>query len=425
MHVEDVEQSRALLIDDQRRYPYLRPYLREWFDDSLTIVPLLFLIGAILLFLLMRSVDIYLVGEAAVENLSGQTEAAAAISSVIAVAMLSFMGVTFSITLVALQLANQLFSPNIVRKFEGSITVKMAMGTFIATFVFSLLLLREASAATERAQLASMSTALILVVTSVVVFVIFVREILQMMRIAKVIAAIVEDTHAAIDENFPRESAYVLADSPPPGQPSQIVPYLDPPSSILINRAPQGILKAINDVRLLRLAQHHNCTFRVLFRVGDHIMRGDPVVEVYGTNQALPREILAQFVVGHERSMFQDPAFGFRQLVDIASHALASGVNLPSVAALAIDNLTELLLQIARRPAPSGLYADTEGKIRLQRPLLSWEDYVDLAFQEIAQYGSGHPLVQRELTESFDRLLQYVPEGYKPPVARMCLLLDS
>ena len=97
-------------------------------------------------------------------------------------------------------------------------------------------------------------------------------------------------------------------------------------------------------MRLLRLAQEGDCYLRILFGVGDHIMRGDPIVEVYGTNNVEPKEILAQFVVGDERDLFQDPAFGFRQLVDIASHALAGGVNLPSIAVMVIDNLTELLL---------------------------------------------------------------------------------
>ena len=176
-------------------------------------------------------------------------------------------------------------------------------------------------------------------------------------------------------------------------------------------------------MRLLRLAQEHDCYLRVLFKVGDHIMRGDPVVEVYGASDIDPREILTQFVVGDERNLFQDPAFGFRQLVDIASHALAGGVNLPSIAAMVIDNLTELLLQISRRPAPTGFYADSTGQIRLQRPLRSWEDYVDLAFTDIRTYGADDPLVQRSLVKAFDRLLSQVPGSYKTSVEQQCLLV--
>ena len=195
-------KTQALLVDNHQRYPYLRPYLREWFRDSLTIIPLLFLAGAILLFLLMRFVDLSLIAN--VRNLPGQISAAEAISSVIAISMLSFMGVIFSITLVALQLANQQFSPHIVRKFEGSGTVKVAMGLFIATFVYALLLLRESSAAGEgNTQWASVTMALLLVIASVIIFVIFVKEILQMLRVGKVIAAVVNDTHQAIDYNFP------------------------------------------------------------------------------------------------------------------------------------------------------------------------------------------------------------------------------
>ena len=420
-------ETRAYLVDDHRRYPYLRPYLREWFRDSLTVVPLLFLVGTILLFPLMRLIDIRLIGDTSpVKNIPGQTVAAVSISSVIAISMLSFMGVIFSITLVALQLANQQFSPNIVRKFEGSGTVKVAMGLFIAAFVYALLLLLDASAGgAEQTRLASLTMVLLLVTASVVIFVIYVKEILQMLRIGKVIGAIVNDTHQAIDNNFPQASAYITADFSVTEDPSLLVRYFDPPSSFLVDRAPQGTLKAVNDVRLLRLAQEHDCYLQVLFKVGDHIMRGDPVVEVYGASDIEPREILAQFVVGDERNLFQDPAFGFRQLVDIASHALAGGVNLPSIAAMVIDNLTELLLQISRRPAPTGFYADSFGQIRLQRPLRSWEDYVDLAFTDIRTYGADDPLVQRSLVKAFDRLLLQVPGSYKSSIEQQCFLVDA
>ncbi|MFN2139363.1 MAG: DUF2254 domain-containing protein [Candidatus Promineifilaceae bacterium] len=410
-------KTQALLVDNQERYPYLRPYLREWYRDSLTVIPFLFIAGAILLFFLMGFIDLYLVET--LDVLPGQIAAAEAISSVIAVSMLSFMGVIFSITLVALQLANQQFSPHIVRKFEGSGTVKMAMGLFIATFVYALLLLRESSGG-QNSQMASVTIVLMLVIGSVIFFVIFVKEILQMLRIGKVIAAIVDDTHHAINENFPRENAYVTAEIPVPDEPSLIVRYFDPPSSLLVDRAPQGMLKAVNDVQLLRMAQHGEYYLRVLFQVGDHIMRGDPVVEVYGANDIDTQQILSQFVVGHERNLIQDPAFGFRQLVDIATHSLGGGVNLPSIAALVIDNLTELLLQISRRPTPSGYYADSTGQIRLLRPLPTWEDYVDLAFADISYYGANHPLVQSKLVEAYDRLLEHVPEDYKTRLIQQC-----
>jgi uncharacterized membrane protein len=410
-------KTQALQIDNQERYPYLRPYLREWYRDSLTVIPFLFIAGAILLFFLMGSIDLYLVE--ALDILPGQIAAAEAISSVIAVSMLSFMGVIFSITLVALQLANQQFSPHIVRKFEGSSTVKMAMGLFIATFVYALLLLRESSGG-QNSQMASVAIVLLLVIGSVIFFVIFVKEILQMLRIGKVIAAIVNDTHKAIDENFPRENAYITAEIPASGEPSLIVRYFDPPSSLLVDRAQQGMLKAVNDVKLLRLAQEEDCYLRVLFQVGDHIMRGDPVVEVYGANDIDAQQILSQFVVGHERNLIQDPAFGFRQLVDIATHSLGGGVNLPSIAALVIDNLTELLLQISRRPTPSGYYADSGGKIWLMRPLPAWEDYIDLAFTDISYYGDNHPLVRSKLVEAYDRLLEHVPEDYKIRLIQQC-----
>jgi hypothetical protein len=59
--------------------------------------------------------------------------------SALAQSIITVTGVVFSITLVALQLASQQFSPRVTRTFVRSTTTKVAFGVFSATFVTSLL----------------------------------------------------------------------------------------------------------------------------------------------------------------------------------------------------------------------------------------------------------------------------------------------
>jgi uncharacterized membrane protein len=107
---------------------------------------------------------------------------------------------------------------------------------------------------------------------------------------------------------------------------------------------------------------------------------------------------------GRGRTLYQDPAFGLRQLADIAAQALSPAVNQPTTAVLVIDSLEDVLLQIARGPRHSGCYTDRDGTVRLVKPLPGWEDCLDLAFTEITVYGATAPQVARRLLAAYATL---------------------
>jgi len=96
--------------------------------------------------------------------------------------------------------------------------------------------------------------------------------------------------------------------------------------------------------------------------------------------------------------MGQDVAFGFRQLVDIAEKALSPGINDPTTAVQALDQIHDLLRRLAVAEYPTGYYVDEPGALRAMRPTHRWEDYLDLGLTEIRQYGAGSVQVQRRLS---------------------------
>jgi uncharacterized membrane protein len=122
--------------------------------------------------------------------------------------------------------------------------------------------------------------------------------------------------------------------------------------------------------------------------------------------------------------MYQDPLYGIRQLVDVASQALSPAVNQPTTAVIVIDRLEELLLRIARRPQPTGFFVDADGVVRLMHPEPTWAETVDLAFTEIAIYGASSPAVIRRLAAAYDRLHQSVAVDLRFDVARHTALLE-
>lgn len=123
--------------------------------------------------------------------------------------------------------------------------------------------------------------------------------------------------------------------------------------------------------------------------------------------------------------MTQDAAFGFRQIVDIAERALSPGVNDPTTAVQALDELHDLLRRLARREIPSPLRLADDGSILLRVPRLGWADYVALALDEIRGYGAGSIQVARRLRYLLLDLKDVAPRFREEPIDRQLHLLDA
>jgi uncharacterized membrane protein len=92
-------------------------------------------------------------------------------------------------------------------------------------------------------------------------------------------------------------------------------------------------------------------------------------------------------------------------LVDIAERSLSeSPFQDPTTAVQAIDRLHDILRQLARRPFPDGNHRDENGETRLVVPVMSWDDHVILATEEITLAGAGSPPVARRLRSALTDL---------------------
>ena len=180
----------------------------------------------------------------------------------------------------------------------------------------------------------------------------------------------------------------------------------------------------VDHARLAELARRHDCVIELTVRMGEFVpsrryLRGrspgrgrapGPVPARRAPPQTVPagtrfrRGVAAAVNFGRGRTLYQDPAFGLRQLADIAAQALSPAVNQPTTAVLVIDSLEDVLLQIARSPRHSGCYTDRDGTVRLVKPLPGWEDCLDLAFTEITVYGATSPQVARRLLAAYATL---------------------
>lgn len=379
--------------------------IQDRLRSSLWVVPLLFLIVVVV----VEQAALWLEEHNDVDGLPLVTfvddaSSASLVLTTIATSMLTCLGVVFPLTIVALQLASSQFSPRVMRTFVRDRITQATFAAFVATFVYALLVLREVNPGQDGApdQVPSVAVGITIfwVWLSLFWFIVFVNHIVHSIRVVHIIESVTKDTLVAIEDNRPVRGAYIEIDAPDLTTPTAVVPFCGRGATI----------GGVETDRLVALATHHDAVFKLRMRVGDFVPTDNPLLEVYGGSAPDAEDVHRCLELGPERTMFQDVGFGFRQLVDIASRALSPAVNDPTTAVQVIDRLEDLLRHIAARPDPSGLYVDEAGRVRLVRPMPTFEELVDLAFTEIRLYGAGAMQVCRRLRTALVAL-----DGCTPP----------
>jgi uncharacterized membrane protein len=343
---------------------------------------------------------------------------------IIASSTLTFLGVVFTLSLVALQLASSQLSPRVVRMFVRSSVTKLAFGILLCAFSYSVAFLVLEGGHHNEADSRGLAVSMGLVTASLIVFLGYVASTMRLLQVAWVITRVADETRGAIARQTPPDGQRLQAAAP------ELT--VDPVIVRLSGRGKSlGVVQGVDHRRLVRLAERHDCVLQLLVRVGEYVPTGGSVFAVHagglGAGRlARSRALLAGINLGRTRTLYQDPSFGLRQLVDIASQALSPAINQPTTAVHVIDRLEDVVMRLGRQAELTGCYADQAGTVRFVEPVMTWEDVLDLAFVEITSYGAGSVQVARRLLATYDALGAGVTAPRRPAVAarRSVLLQD-
>lgn len=341
--------------------------------------------------------------------------------SAISSGMIAFTGFVFSTFLVLVQFGSQAFSPRAVSFFRRAAITKHALGAFIATFVFSLSSIGEVSkGSTDVVPVVTFSFALALLLLSVALFLALIERTVTMLRAASAIDRIGKRAIACLRDLAPqpfdperhdRDAATRL-----PARPTQVVRHAGPPA----------VLQAIDDRALVRAASRVDGTLLLSAPVGSLLRPGQPVLALYGATAGLSEGRLRRaLILGDERTLADDAAFGLRLLVDIAIKALSPAVNDPTTASAALDRIEAVLAEAASRDLEASAWRDRRGTIRLRRAAPGWEDLVSLALDEIRHYGAHSLQTCRRMRALLEDLERSVPAARRPALRAELALLDE
>ncbi len=396
--------------------------LRERLRLSLWFVPAVFAVVAVVLALLLVALDSSLAEKGnAVFMFGGTAEGARSVLSTIAQSMLTFTGLVFTITMLVLQLASSQLSPRVMRTFLRDRGNQSVLGLFVATFVFTLLVLREVRGPAPGQEgfvpAISIWVAFVLLLGSIGAFVWYIDHMAHAIRASTVIASIWSETVSAIDRLYPE----MIGER---GAPPEEMPDLGPPAVVLKSPG-AGVLVTVDEGALMRATDEDGRFVEIVPSVGDFIPAGAPFARLWGAwDREAADELRGALGLGSERTLDQDAAFGIRQLVDVAIRALSPGTNDPTTAVQALDRIHDLLRRLAdRRFPPSLRVEDDRPRLILHRP--GWEDYVRLGIDEIRLAGEGQLQVLRRLRAVLDDLVDATPPSRRPVLAAEAASLDA
>ena len=344
---------------------------------------------------------------------AGGAVGASAVLQTIAGSMITIAGVVFSLTLVALSLASSQFGPRLLRNFMRDTTNQLVLGTFIATFLYCLLVLLRIRYANEGVFVPRLSVTLgvVFALASLWVLIYFIHHVSVSVQADEIIARVGNELFDGIDRLFPEqigaaregrevekninENQIELADSSLPAE-------FERDARIVCARG-DGYLQMIDASALLAIATDRNLVLRVEHHPGNYILLGSPLVLAWPAERCgddLDGAINALFVLGYQRTAGQDVEFVIEQLVEVAARALSPGINDPFTAIACVDRLGSALRRLAGRRMPAVARHDAEGALRVLGPTTSFAAFTDVAFNQIRQYARANAAVTLRLLET-------------------------
>lgn len=388
-------------------------------ETSFWLIPGVFLIFGIALAILLPLADETFNPDI---RISYSSSAAIEVLSAIASGMIAFTGFVFAIVILLVQFGSSQYSPRLLRSFIGDPVPKIAIGTFVATFTYSLLVLSGVGTEDDPNFVPNLSVtvAILLVATSIFVFLWLISHVYQELRVGNVVRRIATDGKRAIDAVYPEPIDEAGAETW-----SAAVDNLGEPASVIGHIGDQGILQWVDRQRLVSLAANAEVALALVPAVGDSVPTGAPLFFVYGAGDADADTLRSSLEFGVERTIEADPAQAFRWLVDIAIKALSPAINDPTTALQAIDQIEDLLHRVRTRRIAAGEIHDGQGELRLVYRRPSWEDFVALALTEIRRDGAGSVQVERRLRALLLDLLEVTPERRRPALQAQLTQLDE
>jgi uncharacterized membrane protein len=354
-----------------------------------------------------------IVGNAWLHDMSwvwlGGPEGARSVLSVIAGSIMTVVSIVFSLTVTTLAQTSSHFGPRVLRNFTADRGVQFTLGTFIATFIYCLLVLRTVRSVEDNfVPYISVNIGMLLALASMAVLIYFIHHISQNIQAENLIADVGAQFQSSLPALFPERIGQAQGNNIRSLPDDTQWQAADDVLSTAI-----GYVQAVGDEQLMKLATQHDLMLQLTKRPGDFVTASSTLVRVLPSariNHDIELELRDCFSLGVHRTPHQDVRYMLLQMVEIGVHALSPGINEPFTALTCIDWIGSSLSGVVSRELPMPMREDEHGRLRVIAGTIDFEELVDIAFDQIRLYGASNPDLMLHLLETIDGI---APDVYR------------
>jgi uncharacterized membrane protein len=378
----------------------MKAQLPRWSKSSGWTIPFRYALAALALGMILPRLEHHLI-PVVVTTMSASS--AMAICSSIASGMIALTGIVFSLVFLMVQFSATAYSPRLVLWMARDPVMSNALGVFIATFLYALILLGWVDrGAAGGVPFFSTWIVFMLLLASMGMFIALIERV-GMLQVNRMLIFTGDKGRMAIDELYsPTGSAA--------GDDATAEHHTLPVTQTVHHVGRPQVVQAIHMAALVELAATADAVIEVAAAVGDTVLEMTPLLRVHGGRQPLDEGALKSAIeIGDERTFEQDPKYAIRLVVDIAIKALSPAINDPTTAVQALDHIEDLLLRLGRCNLEIGICRDMQGKLRLIVPFPTWDDFLLLALDEIRSCGAASVQVMRRMKALIANLTLVLP----------------
>jgi uncharacterized membrane protein len=336
----------------------------------------------------------------------GQGEGARSVLSTIAASMVTISGVTFSITLVALTMASAQFGPRLLRNFIADKGNQFVIGTFIATFIYSLIVLLtiRGSGEDEFVPKISVIFAFLLAIFSLGVIIYFIHHVTSSIQADFVIKSSYKEFKSVAGNFLLGEEAM----SP--------ISYNDELKKVKnefslstkVCFQTSGYIQSIDYKNSGEWAQRNDAVVEWLVYPGLFATVKDEFAVVYHKS-SLPEKASGQLqnsiVINYQRTPNQDLLFSLKQIAEVGVRALSPGINDPHTAVTCIQWLGSALSELSGKSLDTPVMTAKDKKVRVLCKQITFQMIVDTCFDHLRLYAKPNMYVIVEMLNALEKPL--------------------
>ncbi|MEZ2122950.1 MULTISPECIES: DUF2254 domain-containing protein [unclassified Corynebacterium] len=290
-------------------------------------------------------------------------------------------GTLFSITIAALSSVISTMGPRLLHSFLADRGIQATLGTFLATFAFSLFSLRAVSAgAGDTVFIPHYNVTVVMVYAGLCIgfLVYYINHMAQSINMTRVVNLLTDDLTQALKRGT--EVAEEQGDCPLAAD-----GFFDAGTSVRTSRG--GYVQQVDYRRLTELAEATDSVVQLRVRPGDYLLTGSEVARVVHGGD-VPEGIADCLLLGSNRDDSQDLEFAVNQMLEVGVRALSPGMNDPFTAMGVVDRFAEALAELHNRALPRGVIS-RDGRLRVEYAVTTFEGLVDTMFHQLRQNASG------------------------------------